>query len=60
MIMNTKPDVTTKLEVTTPRPLTLAELDEVSGAGFWSELGALYLETAITLANPYVAHKIYD
>jgi len=58
--MNTKPDVTIEHELTTPRPLTLAELDEASGAGFWSELGSLYLETAITLANPYVAHKIYD
>jgi len=53
--MNTKPDVTTEV-----RPLTLDELNEVSGAGFWSELGSVLAESAVTLANPWVAGKIWD
>ena len=42
------------------RELEDRELDKVSAAGFWSELGGLYLESAILLANPYLHSKIYN
>ena len=42
------------------RELEDTELDKVSAAGFWSELGGLYLETAVLLANPLLHSKIYN